>query len=121
MICMIAASLFEVLLSMIVLQVTQVLCQSSGGIVSRAAAKGTVGGRTLGFPLFTMQGGPGGHLRFPLGINRVDRCRFPVPRFLEILNRCILHIFYVLVEKKFKKKILDRLLAVVVQKCTSRL
>ena len=119
-------------------------------VLQAAQTKGPVGGRPLGFPLFTMQGGPGGHLRFPPGINRVDRCRFPVPRvarrrprdratswsetffvvlellvqkltFLEILNRCILNIFYVLVEKKIKKKCLGRLLAVVVQKCTSRL
>ena len=68
-------TLFEVLLSMIVLQAAQVLRQLSGGIASRAAAQGPVGGGSsdspLGFPLFTMQGGPGGHLASRLALTEV--------------------------------------------------
>jgi len=56
---------------MIVLQAAQVLRQSSGGISSRASTKGPVGGRPLGFPLFTMQGGPGGHLASRLALTEV--------------------------------------------------
>ena len=60
---------------MIVLQAAQVLRQSSGGIASRAAAQGPVGGGSsdspLGFPLFTMQGGPVGHLASRLALTEL--------------------------------------------------
>ncbi len=117
---------------MIVLQAVQVLRQLSGGIASRAAAQGPVGGGSsdspLGFPLFTMQGGPAGHLASRLALTEViavasqchksrdgDRASDELGcdvlesglvqklTFLEILNRCVLNIFYVLFEKKIPK------------------
>jgi hypothetical protein len=128
------------------------LRQSSGGIVSRSAGKGPVGGGSsdsrLGFPLFTMQGGPAGHLDSLLALTEViavasqchesrdgDRAierRVGVRRFGEWPGTEIdvfgnfeplrFEYFYVLFEKKIPKKtFLGRLLVVAVKKCTSRL